>query len=156
MGKVKLTIGDWSKDGHGLSEFFVYEVNKSVSEIRQGYKDSCKKLGLQFNENKNYSGLAEHFDYGTNLHICTEYERDLLSVEAKDILFNNGIDINEYFDECVELEGFAELIMAFIKISVPDLIWEEGSFKRSELKTIEPINGWWNDELNVTFGYGLF
>jgi hypothetical protein len=71
---------------------------------------------------------------------------------------SNGVyiaSINEYLDECVELEGFAELIMAFIKISVPDLIWEEASFKRSELKTIEPINGWWNDELNVAFGYGL-
>lgn len=43
MSKVKLSIGDWSQDGHNQSEDFVYEVNKTVSEIRQGYKDSCKK-----------------------------------------------------------------------------------------------------------------
>lgn len=43
-----------------------------------------------------------------------------------------------------------------IKLSLPDLILEEAKFKRSELKNIEPVNGWWNPELNCQFGYGLY
>ena len=47
MRKVKLVIGDWSGDGHGQSEEFVFETNKTVEEIGQAYKDSCKLTGLQ-------------------------------------------------------------------------------------------------------------
>ena len=156
--KVKLTIGDWSQDGHTRYEIYVYDVNKSVTEIRQAYKDSCKKTGLQFNHNENYSGLPEHSCYGTSAHICTEYESSDISENAKQILTSFGIDMFKYFDEdeYIATDKFAELILDFIKISLTDLTYAEGVFKKSELKLIEPINGWWNGELNVQFGYGLF
>lgn len=152
MGKVRLSIGDWSEDGHNQSEDFVYEVNKTVEEIRQAYKDSCVLTGLQFNYNENYSGLPEHNSYGTDRHICTEYEEYEATDLAKEILSEHGLDGN--FNG---VEGFAELVMGFIKLSLPDLTWEEASFKKSELKNdIPAINGWWNKELNHGFGYGLF
>ena len=160
MSKVKLTIGDWSQDGHNEFEMFVYEVNKPVEEIRQAYKDSCKKTGLQFNHNENYTGLVEHSNYKyTETRICTEYEDDKIREEAIEILKSFDFDLSKYcngdfgFDD---VEQFCELILDFIKLSLPDLTWKEASFKKSDLKTIEPINGWWNESLNVQFGYGLF
>lgn len=161
MVRVKLSIGDWSKDGHNQCEYFVYEVNKSVSAIRQSYKDSCKLTGLQFNAGENYTGLTAHSTYGSLLHICTEYTDNALSTNAKERLSNNGIDVSKCFDEdeedcCIDVAAFAELILQFIKLSIPDFVWEEAAFKKSELENIEPINGWWNAELNVQFGYGLF
>lgn len=149
LNKVKLTIGDWSQDGHNQYDIFVYNVNKNVSEIRQAYKDSCKLTGLQFNNNENYTGLSAHDTYDTPYHICTEHESFKPSELAIDILSNFGIDYSED-------RSFPQLIMQFIKLSLKDLTWEEATYKKSELENIQPINGWCNKELNVGFGYGLY
>ena len=34
-----LVLGDWSEDGHGRSQKILVNVNKSVSEVQQAYKD---------------------------------------------------------------------------------------------------------------------
>jgi len=156
--KVKLTIGDWSQDGHNQYDEFVYESNKSVQEIRQAYKDSCKLTGIQFNHNKDYTEVIGN-KYGTERHICTEYEDNSVSDLAKEILKKHGIKLwrdgeEDYYIESIE--EFIDILIQFIKLSLPDLVLEEASFKKSELKNIQPINGWWNDELNHQFGYGLF
>lgn len=153
MNIVKLSIGDWSEDGHNQYEEFVYNSNKSVNEIRQAYKDSCKLTGLQFNHNENYSSRTEHSEYGSKRHICTEYQDDEISEFAKGILEEHHIVVNS---NSLDVDTFTNLLIEFIKLSLPDLILEEASFKRSELKNIDAINGWWNKELNVQFGYGLF
>ena len=49
------------------------------------------------------------------------------------------------------LKDCAKLIMNFIALSMP----EDFTYKLTESE-IEPINGDWNGELNVQFGYGLF
>lgn len=156
MEKVKLSLGDWSSDGHCVSEDYVFLVNKTVSEIRQAYKDSCVLTGLQFNYNTNYSGLPEHSKYGTPLHICTEYGESNISLIALEKLSLNGIKINEEWLKHISSDDFAILMMEFFKLSLPDLKYEEASYKKSELKDITPINGWWNNELNEGFGYGLY
>lgn len=148
MEKIKVVIGDWSGDGHDYYDEIVFKVNKDISTLRQGYKDSCKKTGVQFNINEDYTGLGKDA-----AHICTEYIDCLVPKYVRDIL--KEFDI---YPEKGPLEPdyFAELILEFIRLSVPDLEWEESSFKRSELKNITPLNGWWNAELNVQFGYGLY
>jgi lysyl-tRNA synthetase class II len=157
MDKIKITIGDWSQDGHNQYEEFVFEANKTVQEIRQAYKDSCKLTGLSFNHNEDYTGLNlnwQHPEYETR-KIATEYEEYELSDLAKEILSKFNIDYSNYNEE-PSLENFIDLLINFIKLSLPDLILEEASFKKSELKTIKPLNGWWTKELNCQFGYGLF
>ncbi len=68
-----------------------------------------------------------------------------------DLIANEIKDEDEIY---LYIYNFALLIMEFIKLSLTDLTYEEAYFKKSELKTIPPINGWWNNALN--FGYGLF
>lgn len=154
--RVKLSIGDWSEDGHNEYEQLVYNSNKSVTEIQQAYKDSCKLTGLQFNENTNFTGLKEHGrgSYATKRHICCDYQEPNVSEFARKILEEHNINPKE--DYSFDAEGFAELIIDFIKLSLPDLVLDEASYKKSELYNIDVINGWWNDNLNVGFGYGLF
>jgi hypothetical protein len=162
--KVKLTIGDWSGDGHNQSEDFVFEVNKSVEEIRQAYKDSCKLTGMQFNHNENYTGIKYDWQAARNYEICTKYEDGCMRADLVKKLKTFGLDATNFSIEDVEegedchfdTDTFAELIMEFIKLSLHDLTYEEAAFKKSELKTIPAINGWWNEQLNVQFGYGLF
>lgn len=146
--KVKLNLGDWSEDGHGKCDSLILEVNKDVSEIRQGYKDSCKLVGVQFNHNENYAGLQR--TSRTPLHIWTEYEDSYISEEAMECLIESGLfkDEEEY---CQKYEDYPErLIMDFIKLSLPDLEYE---FLDDEIPS---INGFWNDELNCQIGYGLY
>lgn len=167
MNKVRLTIGDWSGDGHEVSEDFIFESNKNVEEIRQAYKDSCKLTGLSFNHNEDYTGLK--LGYDTERQIATEYEECTISKLAVEILLKHGIDVWKDFaeyeldfvpdDDDFYIEGsenFVGIWIAFVKLSLPDLIMEEASFKRSELSSIPVINGWWNDSLNCQFGYGLY
>lgn len=168
MNKVKLSIGDWSQDGHNIYDVFVYDANKTVSEIRQAYKDSCKLTGLSFNHNQDYTELNLPWNHpeSKKRKIATEYEDSTISKLAEEILLTHGIDVWEGFDravfeptDVVHIDGaehFIELWLKFVRLSLPDLVLEEASYKKSELKTIDAINGWWNNELNVQFGYGLF
>jgi hypothetical protein len=157
--KVRITIGDWSGDGHSHAEQFVYESNKSVEEIRQAYKDSCRLTGLSFNHNEDYTGLLKPGDYGTDRQICTEYQESSISKFAKEILKTFNINIEKYVesdsDDYIDCENFIILLIDFIKLSLPDLKLEEASFKKSELKDMPPVNGWWNEQLNCQFGYGV-
>lgn len=153
--RFRLTIGDWSDDGHGQSDELVFVANYPVSELRQAYKDSCKKTGIQFNNNnKNYTGSPLEFRDRSRM-VCVSYEDYTIHDNVKKILINHGIDMTKY-DDYLDPDSFGELIMEFIRISLPDLKWEESSYKRSELKNITPLNGWWNKELNHQFGYGLY
>lgn len=164
MNKVKITIGDWSEDGHSHYDVFVYESNKTVEEIRQAYKDSCKLTGISFNHNEDYTGL--NVGYGSERQIATEYDNPTISKLAEEIFLQHGIDVWEGLsksaftpDDVVYIDGdehFIEILVKFIKLSLPDLILEEGSFKKSELSSIAAVNGWWNPELNCQFGYGLY
>lgn len=156
MVLVKLTIGDWSEDGHSQYDEFVYTSNKSLKEIQDAYKQSCKKTGVQFNHNTNYTGLEmdwQHPEYDDR-HICTEYLSSTISKLAYDIL-SSFFELDKDFMECIDVEQFVVLITNFIKISLPDWEIKEAAFKKSELRNVPAINGWWGD-LNHGFGYGLY
>lgn len=162
MNRVKITIGDWSRDGHENYDELVFESNKTVEEIRQAYKDSCKLTGIQFNDmgNNNYTDLTltwQDPEYDTR-QIAVDYEENTVSKLAHDELWKHGLDTNNYANEDAKLHDqyFLNLLIDFIKLSIPDLLLEEASFKKSELKDIPAVNGWWNSELNVAWGYGLY
>ena len=59
---MKLTIGDWSKDGHNRMEHYYLNSNYDVHQVREAYKNSCKKTGVTFNHNEDYTGLGLTYD----------------------------------------------------------------------------------------------
>ena len=149
----KLVLGDWSDDGHGQTAEVLFECNYDVHKIRQAYKDSCKKLGIAFNSTEDYTGLGLKHD--DNRVIWMDYEEKEISKLAFDTLGEancfDGIDYEEtdYGYEIYDNNDCAKLIMNFIALSMPnDFTYE--------LVEVEEINGYWNDELNEQFGYGLF
>lgn len=157
----RLVLGDWSEDGHGILKEVLIECNcNDVTDIQNAYKASCKKFGVQFNDDKDYTG--KNLPYGDPHFIWTEYGDSNMSVVAYDILNNagcfDGIDIEEnddgrYYIDSIEsgLEEHAKVIMNFISLSMPD------DFTYQIIKKNYPcINGYWNENLNVQFGYGLF
>jgi hypothetical protein len=163
--KVKLVIGDWSSDGHGHHEDVILESNKSVEEIQEAYKKSCKLTGLSFNHNQDFTGLNLNYDHPeySDRKIAVEYEDCHISELATKILKEHGIDVWEGFDDNVYdkeeddcpidgVDHFVELWTKFVKLSLPDL--ELTVPKKGD--KIPVINGYWDDNLNVQFGYGLF
>jgi len=154
---VKLTIGDWSGDGHEEYDIYVYQVNYPVDVIQQSYKDSCKLTGIQFNHNDKYVDIpGSIWNMGNDRIVCTEYDDYMISNNAKEILRNHNIPDRFYMGDYIDPEKFSILILEFIKLTLPKLEYKEGLYKKSELNNMSAINGWWNDTLNVQFGYGLY
>ncbi len=154
MTKVKMLIGDWSQDGHNQYEDYVFEVNKSVVEIQNAYKASCKLTGLMFDCNKNHTGIEglnwQHPEWNDR-KVFVEYMQNNLSELAANIISAHGLQL-----PTGDSENFCYFMFEFIKLSLPDLTYEEAAFKKSELKEIESINGWWSKTCNESWGYGLF
>ena len=143
---VKLAIGDWSQDGHNQCKDILYSVNKSVEEIQNAYRASCKLTGVQF-----------HYDYSKEkLCVACEYEDRVVTAEVIDRLAPY-FDIKSF---CLAESGdvwfvydpevFANLIMKFISLSLDGF-----EYKLLNNDSIPYINGHHSD-LNESFGYGLF
>jgi len=161
--KYMITLGDWSDDGHGKIETFAFKTNKDADSIRKAYRASEKLTGISFgNKSK------EHIMY----KICTQYEESVISFNALEVLEFHGLSVCHYvdgkaFDDldfpedcffenaadksglCVTNKDLFYLIMWFIGLSLDDFIWEAS-------KMPESINGYWNEDLNEQWGYGMF
>lgn len=151
----KLVLGDWSKDGHGKCKEVLFDCNYDIHKIRQAYKDSCKKLGIMFSD-KDYAGLDIH--YSSKRMVWVNYDDGGINDFAFNILNEAGCfrDVDYWGDEedgyfIDKMDDCARLIMNFIALSMP----KDFSYKVVN-RECESINGFWNSELNDTFGYGLF
>lgn len=152
MNKMKLVLGDWSKDGHNQHETIMVETNKTVEEIQQGYKDSCKLTTVSFNHNEDYTGVGRHYSISDDYEIATNYEERQIPDKAKEILekYNGFDEIYEFYSEEASEDNFTKLWFWFVSLSIPDLVW-------NKIEDDAPvINGFWNKNLNVQFGYGLY
>jgi hypothetical protein len=153
--KLMITIGDWSEDGHCKSERYGLISNYDVETIQEAYKKSCKLTQISFCR-------VDEFDFGGNndedwRYICVEYGDDKIEPMAIAILNQYNLLKSLNIDSTNELYHpsiFASLIMQFISLSMPmDFRWK---FSKINLDEAKAINGWWNTNLNVQFGYGLF
>jgi hypothetical protein len=162
MNKMYLVLGDWSDDGHGKYDKVLVESNKSVKKIQDAYKASCKLTGVSFNHNDDYTEIKRDYKEQEKYHIATDYEQGFdVSDEAKQALRNAGFDVDKHFAFGMDNDNdqvedndviFLYLWTEFVKLSLPDLIIN----KLPEDKSIPVINGYWNKNLNVQFGYGLY
>lgn len=155
MTRFYLVLGDWSEDGHRLSDKLLMEANKGLSEMRQAYKDSCKKTGVSFNHNEDFTGKERNHKIAAQYHVCTELEEGTLTQEIRNVFEEYECPYLEEAtkDEWImEKKVFADLLMWFISLSLPGLEW-----KQIPIVDETPVlNGYWNEELNVQFGYGLY
>lgn len=157
-----LVLGDWSSDGHGKSDKVLVLSNKTVKQIQNAYKASCKLTGVSFNHNEDFTGQKRDYREAKKYQIATEYEQGFkVSDEAKQALKDAGYDIDKHFafgmdedDDQVEDNDviFLHIWTEFVKLSLPDLIIN----KVPEDEDIPVINGYWDKGLNVQFGYGLY
>lgn len=139
---VTIVIGDWSKDGHEVSEEFDFKINCTNEELQQAFLDSIKLTDIDLSNE------------------CAEYREYKFSEACVKKLSGMGYDFSKKFDAyddtgttyCGQPEGFADLIMWFCKLSLPKLKYSQQRTKKVF------FNGYWNKnkQLNTGFGYGLF
>ena len=146
MNKMYLVIGDWSDDGHGKFEKVLVEVNKTVEEVQNAYKDSVNLTKISFNENNSYHGFKD-----VKYEVCIGYEDNRLipAVIERFKELKCPTNILENFIEESYVDTFYSLWFWFVSLSLPDL-------KYNVVNEIPNINGYWNKNLNVGFGYGLY
>ncbi len=150
--KMILNVGDWSGDGHGKNTELIYNVNHTVKEVQEAYKKSCNDTKVSFNHN-DYTNSDRSYTESQKYLICTEYQDVILNQTVYDILVNfipqeTLMSFIEDYDNEFYIEDFEGLWWEFVKISLPDLTYDE------QLQDIPEINGYGN--LNAQFGYGLF
>lgn len=154
VNKMYLVIGDWSDDGHGKSDKILLEINHTVEEVQQAYKDSCKLTGISFNINEDYTERGRDWQEISKYQICCDYEDNLIKEETMEILekykcplLNN---IKKDDKHIYDKDLFINLLMWFISLSLNDLKYEHIQ------DNVPVINGYWNNNLNVGFGYGIY
>lgn len=154
-----LTIGDWSCDGHSLYRQYAIKTNETLENIREAYFKSCQESRIKFHDTE--EGDIKGADY---VIICTDYMDGELSMEAVVRFRSFGIYLdNELYEvterdgstEFIDVEGFAHLIMNFIKKSLPTMEYEFANMTMPQLEKLETFNGFWSSGFNLGFGYGL-
>lgn len=149
--QMDLVLGDWSDDGHGKSEKITLVSNKPVLDVQEAYKAACKLTGIQFNHNEDYTGKKRTYDRAAEYRVCTEYEESELSAKCRAVFAAHGIS-TELYEKEPSPDNFTDLWTAFVKLADPQLELR----RLEEEKCIPVINGMWNANLNVQFGYGLY
>ena len=165
MNKMYLVLGDWSDDGHGKHDKVLLQSNISVNEIQNAYKASCKLTGVSFNDNDDYTESNRSWEDRGEYQVCVEYENNTLSDTVFKVLTKFGLTkklLNSFGTEdmmgeddeiCLYEESYVNLWIWFVKLSLPkDAVIEKVDVKDE----IPVINGYWNKNLNVQFGYGLY
>lgn len=167
--KVKLTLGDWSEDGHSQFRKIYFESNKTIKQIRAAYINSVRLTEIYFHaiDDSDYASLKGRYT-DTELakrEIAVDYEIDYVSQLSYDIFTKHGIDVEKYVkkvevyvyefneDFAYKIQGessFVNLFIDFLKLSLPDL-----SLERVD-NDVPNINGWHEKDFNFQFGYGLY
>ena len=132
MRLIEFIIGDWSGDGHSISEKIIVISSHSLLDVREAYKKGVLQTGIDLFE------------------ICNEYEEGTIPKEV--IPLFDHVEIEEgYEDEIMPSpKEFFQAILKLIRIGNEEIKFEE-------LET-QCFNGWWSKDkyFNGFFGYGLF
>jgi len=143
MNKFFINIDDWSGDGHGKCDRFLFESNYTVAHLQAAYKESCKKTKIRLHE------------------ICSDYEDSRVEPGVAKKLIALGCDENmlrndeaeEYWEENnygLFPESMARLLVWFISLS----LLKDFECNRTDEQTLN-FNVFWGG-LNEGFGYGLY
>lgn len=97
---------------------------KKTEDFIQEYWSASDYFMEQVKETMNN---ISYIDFDNILDLMTAYAKEAIKTDRENLLKHlKEIELTE--------DNFIELIIEFIKLSLPDLILEEASFKKSELK----------------------
>lgn len=115
---IELVIGDWSGDGHNITNSIVIKTNLTQQEMIEAYQLGVQKIGFDLIED-----------------VCADYEDNKISEDVYEKLVASGY---KFDDDCVvpsmieplELGGsddYADIYLHFVKIGNPQFVFSYGS-----------------------------
>jgi hypothetical protein len=159
-------VGDWSKDGHNQCEQIVIKANKTKKEIMESYLKSVRELGIALHhgyDKTSFAKLCPSVKKEEKMRsLAVEYEDSRIDPEVVKILKDAGCEIEKFSDESWEdgkvmedgtrhlvgTDGMVGLFFWFVSRNLKKFTWEAVKF--------ENLNGFWDKDYNISFGYGLF
>lgn len=141
LNKFKFVVGDWSGDGHNLTETFYLESNMTQEEIREIYFETKEKTTNAIDE------------------ICIDFEENILYKEDFESL---GLDYRKYLSKmdketentfCIYPSTYVYMMVDYLKLFNEDLVLNvineglDSLFNTGYDKDNRMLKG---------FGYGLF
>lgn len=167
--QMYLNVGDWSADGHEKHDQILIESNLPVADVQQAYKDSCKLTGVQLNNNEDYTGIKREWEAAIGFQILAHYEESKITQEQFRVLYEHGLRVEmladwngedrvDYSEE--SLDGYTIYgVDAYVKFWIWFTTLSNKKLKLTEISdddSIPNINGYWDKNLNVQFGYGIY
>jgi hypothetical protein len=101
--KFKIQIGDWSGDGHGKHEDFIFTSNKPIEAVREAYFVAKRKISKVCPEN-----------------YCSDYGDGDLTEDVRAMLRNGGCPLPENPSD-FNAESMARVVAWFCMQGDPDL-----------------------------------
>lgn len=143
MYEYQLVIGDYSGDGHGVTETVTFKVSHKAKDIKAAYKKAIRKAGISLD-----SCSVRNIEV-----VCNEYNNSCISSEQVEKLKSLGIkwdnmesEFNDDGSLFVSPEDLAYIFMEMVR----------SQLKTFKYKRVKPVclNGFASDIGSI--GYGCF
>lgn len=152
--KFSLPIGDWSDDGHGKTETFIFGCNKPMTAVVEAFNKAAKKFPSETHPTSIFSDYEDHslsaedyfaiFDVGYDL-LAGFNEPEERARRVKELPTETWEEILEYPQ--VQQEELARYVLWFCKQGDSELVF-------SEETPTEALFG--HSGIRDHCGYGLF
>lgn len=146
-----IVIGDWSDDGHGKHETYIFNCSHDAHDVKKGYLQAVEKSCIalhdvsykEFSNPQEIQSIFTKYEDSKIDKYLVEKLKSLLNVDFE--IFSNSIEDNGsiYFGP----EDIAKLFFEMVKSQIKDFSYEI-------VKKLKTINGYWSEDFNFTFGYG--
>lgn len=99
--KFRMSIGDWSDDGHGKHEDYIIKSNKPVKDVREAHFRIKEVTGIDID------------------HLCRDYEDSHIPSDVEDKLLAMGFGFED--EGCTYPDEFASLWVFLLQKADPGL-----------------------------------
>lgn len=150
MNKIDFHIGDYSRDGHGQSDYVRIECNLSIPQLKQVYREMIVDSGVYF------GGLSWREDKEIKekaTHICSDYEDNRFLIHDLDPKYRDALDKEEfdYYDDKHELVLYEDQIILAMMTMIK-AYWPAFEYKIVPQQNEYLFNKWGCDGI----GYGMY
>jgi hypothetical protein len=163
--EIIFTLGDWSGDGHGISEDFIINSSKPVEYLRELYFSFEKRIPeFSLSSSIPLEGKIAKKSYNIPVLFGVNYEekfrkRDFdwkSAFEELGVVFPEKIQ-NAIEEDWVGQSEFIEILLSCLRYEDPSLRIEVSHSYRNERKQIFHHYGFDEKQRHIGFfGYGLF
>jgi len=144
MPLFKIPIGDWSGDGHNECEWYIYQSNKTIEEIREAFFASRDKVPAELQPENICCDYLDH-------QVSSELFRRLCELYPD---LAEDYDIMDMDEEPVEIDAddMVRITIGFIRLSLPD--WDVQEVATTSML---PFCGFDGQQRHIShIGYGCF